>query len=386
MAKPKPIRPPKTHERGWGEGTVREVRPGVFRAERPRVKGADGKTTRPSRTFKGEGAEQRAISWARNDPEPPVLLLGDFLNRWLARVKPTVSANTYDMYRRDVLACAPLGAMPIESVTAEDWQELASALLKRWSRYHVQIWKGNMSVALRTAIPRYRPDNPIVGVKLPKKQEEPPKAWTQAEVDRLLAEAAGKTHEAWLLFSLGTGVRLGEARALVWPDVKLELKTATIRASLDNSTSERGPTKSRKLRVIDIPDEVCEALADLRKRQPPHQTLVFGYVPKRGKERAYRPRSYRSWLTTRCKDAGLPEERRLPPHSLRHTFTALALDASVPIQDVSRALGHADIQTTMRIYSHYIGDGLRRTATALGAALAHRQRVDVGIGAQLGAG
>lgn len=382
MARPKPIRPPKTHERGWHQGTVREVRPGVWRAERPRIRKSDGSTARPSRTFKGEGAEQRAMSWARGDPEPTVVLLGDFLDRWLARVEPTISANTFDKYRRDVLACAPLGGRPIADVSGDEWQELANALLKRWSRYHVQVWKSNISVALRTAMPRYRPDNPIAGVKLPKQQEEPPKAWTQAEVDRLLTVSVGKAHEPWLLFSLGTGVRLGEARALLWPDVKLETKTATIRASLDNNTSTRGPTKTRKLRVIELPDEVCEALADLRKRQPPSQTLVFGYTPKRGKERAYRPRSYRSWLSTRCKEAGVTP---LPPHSLRHTCASLAFARRVAVPDVAKQLGHS-IEVCQRTYAHFINEGLRVMATAMSGALTNRlTSAPRQIGAQNGA-
>lgn len=368
MAKPKPIRPPKTHERAWHEGTVREIRPGVYRAERPRIKTASGATQRPSRTFKGEGAEQRATSWARGDPEPTVVVLGDFLDHWLARVKPTISANTFDKYRRDVLACKPLAGMAVEAVTTDDWQALTNDLLTRWSRYHVQIWKGNLSVALRTAIPGFRPDNPIAGVKLPKRQEDPPKAWTQAEVDRLLSVSAGKPHEPWLLFSLGTGVRLGESRALLWRDVDLAARTATIRASLDNNTSVRGPTKTRKIRVIDLPDEVCEALAELSKRQRPGQTFVFGYTPKGGKERAYRPRSYRSWLMTRCTEAGVT---LLPPHSLRHTCASLAFVRRVPVADVAKQLGHS-AETCARVYQHFINEGLRVMASAMSGALTNR--------------
>jgi integrase len=370
---------PKPHERGWYQGTVREVRPGVWRAERPRVKGATGRSTRPSRTFRGEGAARGAAAWARGDPEPAVVVLGDFLNRWLGRVEPTVSANTFDKYRRDVLACKPLAGRPLAEVTPDEWQQLANALLGRWSRYHVHIWKGNISVALRTAIPRHRPDNPIIGVKLPKQQEEPPKAWTQAEVDRLLAAAVGKAHEPWLLFSLGTGVRLGEARALLWRDVDLAAKTATIRASLDNNTSERGPTKTRRLRVIDVPDEVCLVLAELRKRQPPKQAFVFGYTPKRGRERAYRPRSYRSWLATRCAEAGVTD---LPPVALRHTCASLALARRVPVADVAKQLGHT-VETCTRTYAHYINEGLRVMATALGGALTNRLS---GAPRELGAG
>jgi integrase len=368
MAKPKKLRPPKTHDRSWGEGTVREVRPGVWRAWRARVTDAAGKTTRPSRTFTGDGAEQLAKVWAKGDVQPAVLLLGDWLNRWLTLRKPTISANTFNLYRRDVLACQPLAGRPIAEITSDEWQALASSLLDRWSNYHVRIWKGNISVALRAAMPTHLTVNTIVGVKLPREQESPPKAWRQDEVDRLLAEAAGGVHEPWLLFSLGTGVRLGEARALLWTDVDLAAKTATIRASLDNGRSTRGPTKTRRVRVIDIPDEVCTHLAALRKRQPAGQTLVFGYTPKGGKERAYRPRSYRSWLFTRTKAAGVSD---LPPHSLRHTCASLAFARRVPVPDVARQLGHS-VETCQRTYAHYINEGLRVMAKALGASLRNR--------------
>lgn len=293
------------------------------------------------------------------------MLLGLWLDRWLSLSRPTLDPSTYDHYRRDVLECAPLSGRAIDSLTVDDWQSLTNSLLTRWARSTVAIWRGNISTALTAALRRgLIASNPLRDVKLPRAAESPPKAWTQAEVDRLLAVAAGHQHEPWLLFCLGTGVRLGESRALLWEDVDLHARTATIRASLDNNTSTRGPTKTRRIRTVDIPDEVAPHLAALRKRQPPTQTLVFGHHG-----RAYRPRSYRSWLHTRTKEAGVSD---LPPHSTRHTFVSLALDAGVPIQDISRALGHAKISTTQDVYAHFIGDGQRRAANALGAALRNR--------------
>lgn len=363
MPKPKPIRPPKTHERPWGAGTVKEVRPGVWRSWRARIRDATGRSTRPSHTFTGPDAAERAAQWARGDVEPAVLRLGDWLNRWLTLRRPTLAPNTYDHYRRDVLACAPLAARPLADLTVDDWQMLANSLLLRWSRSHVDVWKGNISVALRAAIPAHLAANPLLSVKLPNAMEEPPKAWTQAEVDRLLAAAVGGLHEPWLLFSLGTGVRLGEARALLWADVDLSAKTATIRASLDNNTSTRGPTKTRKLRVIDVPDEVVELLAALRKRQPAGQLLVFGHGA-----RSYRARTYRSWLATRCAEAMVPP---LSPHALRHTCASLALAQRVPVADVAKQLGHS-AETCARTYQHFINEGLRVMAGALGASLRNR--------------
>jgi integrase/recombinase XerD len=41
-------------------------------------------------------------------------------------------------------------------------------------------------------------------------------------------------------------------------------------------------------------------------------------------------------------------EQSLSPHSLRHTFVTLALDAGASLRDVQDAAGHADPRTTRR--------------------------------------
>ncbi len=47
-----------------------------------------------------------------------------------------------------------------------------------------------------------------------------------------------------------------------------------------------------------------------------------------------------------AKAAGI--DKRISPHSLRHSFITAALDASVPLRDVQEAASHADPRTTMR--------------------------------------
>jgi integrase len=363
MPRPKPIRPPKQHERSWHEGTVKEIRPGVWRAWRERVKGADGKTTRPSKTFQGDDAEQRAKTWAKGDVQPAVLELRHWLDRWLVLKKPTLARNTYSIYRRHVEACAPLATRPLADLTVDEWQALTNQLLGRWSRHHVYVWRGNIMSALARAVPRHMPENPLAHVKLPRADEQPPKAWRQDEVDRLLAAADGGLHETWLLFTLGTGVRLGESRGLMIADLDLVTRTATIRQSADNQDSTIGPTKTRKVRVIDVPDEAVPYLSTHIKRLPAGETFVFGH-----NGHPYDSNSLRRWLALQCKAAKV---RPLPPHSLRHSYASLALDDGVPVQDIARQLGHT-VSTLQRIYAHFIGDGQRRAARAVGKALRHR--------------
>jgi site-specific recombinase XerD len=60
-----------------------------------------------------------------------------------------------------------------------------------------------------------------------------------------------------------------------------------------------------------------------------------------------------------AKKAGIT--KRVSPHSLRHTFITLALDAGVSVRDVQNSVGHADA----RMVSYYDRnkDSLTRNAT-----------------------
>lgn len=363
MPRPRKIREPKRHTRSWHTGTVKEVRPGVWRAWRERTRNADGTVTRPSRTFSGPTAQADAAVWAAGEPQTAVMYLGQWLERWSELRGPTWSPRTVHLIDEAITACGPLLLRPISEITTDEWQAQANVLLERWARSHVAVWRRHITIAIRAAMPDHLATNTLRRIVLPAKQVDPPKAWRQDEIDRLLADCEGKTHEAWALFSLGTGVRLGEARALYWEDVNIQGKTATIRASLDDQTDERGPTKTRRIRVIDIPDELGPVLVAHRARQPAGQQLVFGH----GK-RAYDSDALRKWLKRRCEDAGV---RKLSTHSFRHTYASLAIDAGVPITEIARQLGHS-VMVCQSTYAHFIGEGQRRAANAIGSALRHR--------------
>lgn len=54
--------------------------------------------------------------------------------------------------------------------------------------------------------------------------------------------------------------------------------------------------------------------------------------------------------------AGIPAGADFTPHSLRHVFATTALSRGVPLVDVSRWLGHKNVQVTYQIYSHFLPD------------------------------
>lgn len=351
---PRPRKPaPKRHARTWGQGSVKEVRPGVWRAWRARTNGQ-----RPSRTFTSEAHAQ---AWAAGAVSTAPLYVGQWLETWLGLVWPTLAPRSQERYQRAIADCGELAARPLTDTTTDDWQRHTNLLLGRFTRTSVKVWRGIISVAMRAAVERgHIPSNPLRAVRLPRADETPPKAWTAREARRLLLAASGTAHEAWLWFSLMTGVRLGEARALLWADVDLRARTATISRSARNDGYALGPTKTGKVRIIDLPDELVPVLVAHRARQPASSVLVFS-----PNARPLHASTLRLWLKRCCMRAGVPD---MPPHSLRHTYASLALDDRVPIQDIAHQLGHT-VQTCQQTYAHWLGAGQRRAANAVGAAL-----------------
>ena len=57
--------------------------------------------------------------------------------------------------------------------------------------------------------------------------------------------------------------------------------------------------------------------------------------------------------------------RHVTCHGLRHTYCSLLLAQNVPIQTVSKYLGHSDSTVTLKVYSHFIPDTQERALNAL---------------------
>lgn len=52
-------------------------------------------------------------------------------------------------------------------------------------------------------------------------------------------------------------------------------------------------------------------------------------------------------------------------HGLRHTYCSLLLSQNVPIQTVSKYMGHSDSTVTLEVYSRFIPDMQEKVVFAL---------------------
>lgn len=367
---PKPT-PPKKHERPWGGGSIRE-RNGRFQAI-PSRRDPD----RQPRTFSTREAAERYLDGV---PEPTVLLLGHYLERWLALVEPRLAPQTRASYRHALLSAAPLATRPLASLTAADWQALFNDMLGLRRQYRVYGGRGQrgqlralpgtlslatvrarrrvLVTALNAAVPDHIAVNPILRTRLAAPTEPRPKAWSAAEAQRFLATAAGGRDELLYRIALETGARLGELRALRWADLDVGTGTLTIGRSMADLGPGVGPTKTKRTRRVRVSPSTLELLPPAPRS--PASSLLWP------------DRSAVSTAAIRRRFRDLIERASVTPitvHDLRHTCASLLLAAGVPVVEVSRLLGHARPAITLNTYAHVVAEHAERASSTMAGLL-----------------
>lgn len=161
-----------------------------------------------------------------------------------------------------------------------------------------------------------------------------------------------------------TGLRLGEAFALQWADIDFAQRIIIVRRS-----RRRGETKipkNGKARRVDMSRQLCDVLrswqtlqqaeAAVAGTEPP--AMVFpAYGGAIREQDAFR----RTWriLLRRA------ELRYRKPHSLRHTYASLLIQAGEPLTYVQQQLGHHSPAFTLTVYGHFIPRADHRAVDAL---------------------
>jgi integrase len=147
-----------------------------------------------------------------------------------------------------------------------------------------------------------------------------------------------------LIMALDSAMRFGELRTLRWRDVDLEEKLITIQAF---------NTKTMKSRTISMTTRLADELAGLWEKSPKESDmLVFGILSSVKKAFA------------RVCDKAKVEGLRF--HDLRHTAATRLVEGHLPLQEVSRILGHQTPQMTYR-YVNADSATARRAAAVLDA-------------------
>jgi integrase len=177
------------------------------------------------------------------------------------------------------------------------------------------------------------------------------------------------------MVSLFTGMRLGEVLAVRLNRVDLDRGVAQVREALEQTKAHgirfKPPKSKAGRRDITLPDVLVEALREHRKRQLefwmqlgrgrlPDDALLFASLDGG----PLSPNAVSAAWADFADSIGMPA---VTFHGLRHTHASQLIDEGVDIVTISKRLGHAKPDITLRVYAHLFRKDDSRAAAAINA-------------------
>lgn len=204
----------------------------------------------------------------------------------------------------------------------------------------------------------------------------PSKSLTLDQAEAVLNAAVGSRLHAYIVLSLLIGARTEELRALKWEDVDLigspdASPPIPPSVSVLRAVREGGDTKTRKSRRrLAMPNRCVEALQAQREQQATDREKAgnrwreHGLVFASAVGTEQNPRNVSRLFRQVLDKAGL-DGSAWTPREMRHSFVSLLSDKGVPIENISRLVGHSGSAVTEQVYRFQIRPVLEEGATAM---------------------
>lgn len=195
-------------------------------------------------------------------------------------------------------------------------------------------------------------------------------AWTLEEAAAFLDAARLEPLHPVFYLLLACGLRRGEALGLRWENVNLSGLSLKVTETLVTVSGRAVPSKPKtvnSVRVVAFTPDTAAVLEAHRARQEAWNANM-GLTPERDwvftslNGTPIHPDNLGRTLDRIAKRAGI---RRVRVHDLRHTFTSLARRQGVPVEVVSRLLGHSRTSFTLTEYRHVYADEVQAAAIDL---------------------
>jgi integrase len=376
--------------RGRGEGTISQRADGTWQGRVDLGRGEDGRRRRKV----VYGATREAVSTALNkllgrqaDGEPLTTstpTVRRWLDSWYATHQDEWRPLTQQLYRRAITdwISPALGALRLEKATPAVIQRWITKATADGPHEKIRIAHCVLRSAFKWAMhQRVLTYNPAALCTVPRVIHAAVTPLSAEQSRRLVRVVETHRLGPMILTSLTLGLRIGEASGLCWDDVDLDARTLQVRQQVQVAGKGRlalvdVKTENSRRRLA-LPALVVSALQAHRVRQleerlqagPRWHTSPLVFTTADG--RPLHPEHVRRALYALLEAAGLD---RLKYHGLRHSAATLLLTDGTPLFDVSRILGHAQIQTTADIYGHLQPEMAAAAATRMDRLLATRKR------------
>lgn len=276
----------------------------------------------------------------------PSVTLQNALQSFLSYKEGQVSYKTFEGYRAPLKRIvSEFGNDPVEEITPGMIQAFINELagqgygISAVSRHKVIL---NMFfdwyITQDDSNLKY---NPCSSVRVPSSLTYSPRDMASREDIQKVKESLGVPFGLFAYALLYTGLRPGELLALTSKDIRNGQIYVTKSLSYHSNKPYINPPKTKSgIRSVAILKPLADAL-------PKFKGYLFssdgGKSPLSQTEYRHRWKAYK-------KAAGLSDD--FTPYLLRHEFASICHDAGLSAKDTQALMGHADIQTTLGIYTH----------------------------------
>ena len=373
------------NKRGQNEGSIRDRKDGTFEARYTVGKDAKGKQIQKSIYGKTKTEVREKLKAVLHELstgsylEPTKITFSNWLNTWFNEyISNSIKLSTkvsYDLYiNKHIIPI--LGHVYLKDLKAETFQKfynekLLGGRLDDKGGLNPKTIK-NMHNMIHSALEQALKNNLLVrnvskSVVLPKIIKRDMRVLNPKEQNKLLEVARKDRLGMAIVLDLATGLRLGELLALQWSDIDMKTGTLSVKRTINrlksfnsgsgNKTSiviGEPKTKNSK-RLIPLQGIILRELRIHKINQRKEKKVAFGkyedsdFVFASPLGRPVEPRTFQDVFY------GMIEEVKIKAanfHCIRHTFATRALEAGIPAKTVSEILGHANISTTLDLYSH----------------------------------
>jgi integrase len=388
------------------KGHIRERSPGHWAIVIDVHDPATGKRRRKWHSFAGTKRKAqiecaRLISEMQRGTylEPNKTTVAQFLDGWLAHVKPRVSPKTYERYEQ---VChknlAPLlGAVLLPKLKPAQISEAYAKALVSGRRegtgglsprtvHHMHvILKGALAQAVKWEM---LVRNPAAAVDPPKVGHAPMNTYDLSQTAELIEAVRGKRILVPTILAVLCGLRRGEIVALRWRNIDVAAGQLAVVQSAEQTKAgiRYKEPKSGRARTLALSATVVAELKAHRILQA-QELLRVGkrlsdndFVVAQADGSPLRPHSLgQEWVRFLAGSTTLPRVRF---HDLRHAHATHLLASGVHPKVASERLGHSKVGITLDLYSHVLPnmqtDAVALVDDALKAAIQRRSSKGVG--------
>lgn len=184
-----------------------------------------------------------------------------------------------------------------------------------------------------------------------KKKDKEMSVWDNDEFNKFIVCVTQEKYKSLFIVLYYTGLRLGEAMALSWRDLKdhkLIINKSMTKISEKGSYEIKDTKNVSSIREISINNLIYLYLRSIQKDQMKEEGWMSSWFIFGGKRPLSRTR------ITNAKDLAVKRSgvKRITIHDFRHSHASNLINEGINIVAVSRRLGHSDVSMTLKVYTH----------------------------------